>query len=187
MLEVDVPFSIVKSCSFVSSGRQFVITAADADQRIVWELDGRAAAEVYAEAVGCGIDQLADKAFMSHPLGLMIDGMPWIRSPQQVVDGRGIKFYCQILPRMEVDLMNGTDLIGDTRAALKSAADDLGGTVSGAVMFNCILRRLEIDARGLQEPFIEAIGAIPTAGFHTYGESWLGHINQTLTAVMFGR
>ena len=23
------------------------------------------------------------------------------------------------------------------------------------------------------------------SGFHTYGETWLGHINQTLTAVWF--
>lgn len=187
VVEAAVPFAIVKSCSFEPAGRRFTITTADAAQRIVWELDGRPAAHVYAEAVGCGIDELASTAFMHHPLGLMIDGKPWIRSPQQVVDGRGIKFYCQILPGMEVELMTSTDLIADTRAAIETAVADLGGQASGAVMFNCILRRLEMDADGLHQPFAEALGGIPTAGFHTYGESWLGHINQTLTAVLFGR
>ncbi|HVQ92333.1 MAG TPA: FIST N-terminal domain-containing protein [Mycobacteriales bacterium] len=187
VVDAAVPFTIVKSCSFEPAGRRFTITDADTAQRIVWELDGRPAAQVYAEAVGSGIQGLADREFSAHPLGLMIDGKPWIRSPQQVIEGRGIKFYCQILPGMEVELMNSTDLIGDTRAAIRSAVDEVGGEASGAVMFNCILRRLEMDAKDLHQPFVDAIGGIPTAGFHTYGESWLGHINQTLTAVVFGR
>jgi hypothetical protein len=186
VVDAAVPFTIIKSCSFEPAGRRFTITDADTAQRIVWELDGRPAAQVYAEAVGSAVVGL-DREFMSHPLGLMIDGKPWIRSPQQVIEGRGIKFYCQILPGMEVELMNSTDLIGDTRAAIRSAVDELGGGASGAVMFNCILRRLEIDAKDLHQPFVDAIGGVPTAGFHTYGESWLGHINQTLTAVVFGR
>jgi hypothetical protein len=167
-------------------GRTFTITDADVPQRIVWELDGRPAAQVYAEAVGCGAADLGSTVFMSHPVGLMIDGRPWIRSPQQVVEGRGLKFYCQVLPQMQVELMRGTDLIAETRNDLRRAAGDLGGQVSGAVMFNCILRRLEIDQKNLGDKFVDALADIPTAGFHTYGESWLGHINQTLTAVLFG-
>jgi len=187
VLDVAVPFTVVKTCSFTKAGTSFTVTEADVPNRIVWQLDGRAAAEVYAEAVGSSVDALDSNVFMAHPLGLMIDDQPWIRSPQQVIDRRGVKFYCQILPGMEVDLMRSTDLIGETRSALQRAAAQLGGTVSGSVMFNCILRRLEIDAKGLNDEFVAALGGIPAAGFHTYGESWLGHMNQTLTAVMFGR
>jgi hypothetical protein len=184
VLESAVPFQVVKTCSFRPSGRRFTIT--DAEQRTVWELDGRPAAQVYSEATGIPIEELADKAFMAHPLGLMIDDEPWIRSPYQVVDGRGLNFFCQILPGMEVDMMNSTDLIGDTRKAIQSAVDDLGGSAAGAVMFNCILRRLEMDKKDLGDEFVSALGGLPSSGFHTYGESWLGHINQTLTAVVFG-
>jgi hypothetical protein len=53
-------------------------------------------------------------------------------------------------------------------------------------MFNCILRRLEMDQKDLGDEFVSTFGGIPASGFHTYGESWLGHINQTLTAVVFG-
>lgn len=186
VVDAAVPFSVVKSCSFEPSGHRFVITDADVGQRIVWEFDGRPAAQMYADALGCTVAQLPDQGFLEHPFGLMIDGEPWIRSPQRVIDDRGIKFYCQILPGMEVDLMDATDLIGDTRTALARAVADLGGEVAGAVMFNCILRRQEIDALGLHQPFLEVLGGMRVAGFHTYGESWLGHINQTLTAVLFG-
>jgi len=189
VLELAVPFAIVKTCSFEEAGTSFTITRADLAQRVVWELDGRPAAEVYAAAVGRTADDLDASAFMSHPLGLMIDGRPWIRSPQQVVPGGGIKFYCQILEGMTVELMRSTDLVAETATALRRAAAEVGGEASGAVMFNCILRRLETDAKQAQQPFVDAVAALgaPSAGFHTYGESWLGHMNQTLTAIVFGR
>jgi hypothetical protein len=54
------------------------------------------------------------------------------------------------------------------------------------VLFNCILRRLELDANGSTQAFVQTFKEISAAGFHTYGESWLGHMNQTLTGVLFG-
>ncbi len=186
VLELSVPFSIVKSCSFVPSGTRFRVTRADVPQRIVWELDGRPAVEVYAEAVGVSPDSLDSQTFMRSPLGLMIDGEPWIRSPQQVVEGGGLKFYCQILEGIDIDLMAATDLIGETRAAIRRAAHELDDAPSGAVLFNCILRRLEIDATGQQDAFVNAVGVCPVGGFHTYGESYIGHINQTITGVLIG-
>lgn len=186
LLDLVVPFVFVTTCSFESTGRAFVATEVDAAERIVWEFDDLPAAEVYAQAVGCPIAELGPQVFMAHPVGLMIEDRPWIRSPQQVVEGRGIKFYCHVLKGMRVDLMSATRMVDDTAAAIGEAAEHLGGPPSGAIMFNCILRRLEMDVARTHADFLRAIQGIPTAGFHTYGESWLGHMNQTLTAVMFG-
>lgn len=184
---VSVPFRVIKTCSFTPAPRPAMqITKADVAARTVLELDGRPAAQVYAEAVGVGVDQLDASIWMQHPVGLMIDGQPWIRSPQSVTPEGGVKFYAQILEGMEVHLMNRGDLVGETAAAVAQARADLGGHVSGAVWFNCILRRLELDAENLTTPFLAALGGIPAAGFHTYGETWLGHVNQTLTGVVFG-
>jgi hypothetical protein len=183
VLEMEVPFAITKTCSFEPAGRSFRITRADVENRIVWELDGRPATEVYAEAVGVAPDELDSSVFMHSPLGLMIDGEPWIRSPQRIVDG-GIKFYCQILEGIDVDLMRSTDMVEATRDALHAAAQQLGGRVSGGLLFNCILRRLEMDHNGAAREFVDAVGRFPVCGFHTYGESYVGHINQTLTGVL---
>ena len=184
---VAVPFRIVKSCSFVPAPIEPLrITRADVVNRTVLEFDGRPAAQVYAEAVGASAADLDASVWMKHPVGLMIDGQPWIRSPRTVAPDGGLAFYAQILEGMEVQVMNPGDLVAETAAAVAGARADLGGHVSGALWFNCILRRLELDADGLTDDFLAALGGIPAAGFHTYGETWLGHINQTLTGVIFG-
>ncbi|MGZ7081522.1 MAG: hypothetical protein ACXVJT_19090, partial [Thermoanaerobaculia bacterium] len=60
-----------------------------------------------------------------------------------------------------------------------------GAPVSGGLAFNGVLRRLEMDAKDLHREFLHVFDGLQVSGFHTYGESWLGHINQTLTAVWF--
>jgi hypothetical protein len=185
LMESRVPFRVVKACSFESTGTTLRITRADAATRTVLEFDHRPAVEAYAAAIGVGVDRVDSGAFLAHPLGLMIDGEPWIRSPRQARPDGTLAFYCEIVEGMDVEVMRSTGLVRDTAATIATARDELGGA-SGAVLFNCILRRLEMDAGDLHEPFLGALQGIPTAGFHTYGESWLGHINQTLTGIVFG-
>jgi hypothetical protein len=184
--ETGVPSRVVKTCSFTPSGRTLRITKADVASRTVLEFDGRPAAEAYAQAVGVSPDRIDGSVFMSHPVGLMIDGVPWIRSPQAATPEGHLRFYAQILEGMDVEVMDSGDLVGETAATVEEAVRSLGGRSGGGVMFNCILRRLEIDAKGLAEPFVDAFKGAPVAGFHTYGETWLGHVNQTLTGVIFG-
>jgi hypothetical protein len=185
LLDMAVPFTIVKTCSFEPTEHKFTITRADEANRVVHELDGRPALEVYAKAAGTTPARLDAAVFMTHPVGMMLDGDPWIRSPQQGLPNGGLKFYCQITEGSEVHLMRSTDLVGQTREAIARATQEVGGRAGGIIAFNCILRRLELDARGAHAAFRAAFAGVPTAGFHTYGESYLGHMNQTCTALVF--
>ena len=185
LIEAAVPFSIGKSCSYAPTDKTFRITCADPLNRIVYELDGRPVLEVYAEAVGTAPDKLDSSVFMNHPVGLMIDEEAWIRSPQRALPDGGLKFYCRIAEGMEVRLMKSTDIVEDARRAVARARKELGGPVAGGLAFHGVLRRLEIDAKNLQKDFLKVFDGLQVSGFDTYGESWLGHINQTLTAVWF--
>jgi hypothetical protein len=64
--------------------------------------------------------------------------------------------------------------------------NDVGGTPSGALLFDCIYRKLTVESHGLKQPYVASLGDLPFAGFHTYGESWLGHTNCTITGIIFG-
>ncbi len=181
-----VPFQIVKSCSFAPTGTTVRVTRADVASRIVHEIDGMPALAGYAAALGMAPEDVDDSVLFNHPLGLMIDGKPWLRSPQYVYEDGSIRFYAQVLEDTEFDLMAATDLVTDTDHAIRTAQRALPGSASGAVLFNCVLRRLQMEKDGSGTRFVDALGAIPTAGFHTFGESWLGHVSQTITGVLLG-
>jgi hypothetical protein len=184
LLDAAVPFEIGKTCSFEPTGVSFTVTRADVPNRIVHELDGWPVLEAYAKAVGVAPEKLDSGVFMNHPLGLLVDGQPWIRSPQRALPGGGLKLYCQLLEGTHVHLMKATDLVAGTREEM-GRVKRLLGRPSGGLAFNCILRRLELDAKDQHAAFLEAFAGLEMAGFHTYGESWLGHINQTLTGLWF--
>ncbi len=179
------PFQAVKTCSFATTGRTLEITEADPGGRVVRRIDGRPAAEAYASAIGVPVAALESSVWMRHPLGLMIGGEPWIRSPQAITPDGGLRFYAELRAGTRVEVMTAGDLVADTRAALARTQAELGGHISGALLFNCVLRRLEMDETRVSQDFLAALAGIPTAGFHTYGETWLGHVNQTLTGLLF--
>jgi hypothetical protein len=185
LMEMAVPFMVTKTCSFESTGNVWRVTRADEKTRTIYEVDGKPIAQVYSAALTTTPDKLNGGIFMSHPVGLLIDGKPWIRSPQQLLPDGGLRFYCKVSEGMSIHLMRSTDLVADTQRLLDRAPAELGHPLSGALAFNCILRRLELDAKKQHGAFLQAFKGLQVAGFHTYGESWLGHINQTLTAILF--
>ena len=186
VLELTTPFTVLKTCSFEPSARSYTVTKADLASRTVHQLDGRPVLEVYAEAVGGSPAELGTSVFMAHPFGVMIDGLSWIRSPQQITSDGGLKFYCRLPEGTRIHLMDPTDLVADTASALSQAREQLNGHIGGGLLFNCILRRLELDATNRHDEFLRVFDGIPLAGLHTYGESWLGHINQTCTGLLIG-
>lgn len=187
LVHVTVPFRVVRTTSCTTTGRRLLVTRCDVATRTVLELDGRPAAEAYADAVGHpqGALDTLDRAFAAHPVGLMVEGKPFVRSPQRLVAGGGIRFSCQMVEGMTVEVLHAGDPVADTAAALREAVDELGGA-SGAVLFNDVQRRLVLEDQDRLEDFVGALRGIPAAGFHTYGESWLGHLNHTLTGIVLG-
>lgn len=175
-------FSTIKTQSFRSLDRELIATKVDEAQRKVEEFNHMPAAQAYAEALGTTVEE-AKNHFMKHPVGLMSGEEPYVRSPQQV-QGNDILFYCSIKEGMHLRLLQSTDIVEDTRRALEAKREELGG-ISGLINFHCILRTLELEDKGQLDAYGELFADIPTVGFSTYGEEYIGHINQTSTMVVF--
>lgn len=182
LIEPATDFTFVKTQSFRALDKRLVVTKADAFAREVMEFDNKPAAAAYAEALGTSVTE-APERFMHNPVGLMIGDEPYVRSPQQI-KGERMAFYCGVAEGMELTLLEATDMIQDTSQALARAKEELGG-MSGVINFNCILRTLELGQKQLTDQYGSLFAEVPTVGFSTYGEQFIGHINQTATMLVF--
>jgi hypothetical protein len=182
LLKPRVAFDIIKTQSFKVLDKKLVATKVNAENREVIEFNNIPAIKAYAQAIGVTEDKAASH-FMSNPVGLVIDGDIYVRSPQQV-KGNSIIFYCNILEGMEVSLLESTNIVEDTKKAINNKIKEMG-KLSGIINFHCILRTLELEQKDQTRDYGKIFTDIPTIGFSTYGEEYLGHINQTSTMLVF--
>ncbi len=182
LIKVGVPFDIIKTQSFKPLDKILTATKVNEAKREVIEFNNRPAVEEYASVLGITADKVSDY-FMTNPVGLMIGDDPYVRSPQHV-EGTSMIFYCNILEGMELTLLQSENIIDETKKDLADKEKEFG-KFSGIINFNCILRTLELKAKQQTDAYGELFSDIPTVGFSTYGEEFVGHINQTATILVF--
>lgn len=175
-------FDIVKTQSFDVLDTSLVATKVNEEKRQVLEFNNKPATIAYAEAVGCDVSEVTNY-FMTNPVSLIADGEPFVRSPQRV-EGDTMYFYCNILEGAEVKLLQSTDIVEDSRKILASTFSSFR-SIDGIVNFNCILRTLELEKNHQTQEYVDLFALHPMIGFNTYGEEYLGHINQTSTMLVF--
>jgi hypothetical protein len=182
LMKPKVKFDILKTQSFCELDKKLIATKVNEPKRTIIEFNNKPATVAYAEAVGCSVEDAANH-FMLNPVGLMVGDEPYVRSPQQIQD-QNIVFYCNVLEDTELSLLEAQDMIADTKQALEDKQTEMG-SISVIINFHCILRTLELEAKDLMEDYGQIFADIPTIGLSTYGESYIGHINQTATMLMF--
>jgi hypothetical protein len=182
LIKAATAFDFIKTQSFTVLNKTLVATKVDAAKREVLEFNNQPAAIAYAKAVGVPVENVVDN-FMSNPVGLMNGDEPYVRSPQRL-EGQGIVFYCNLLEGMELSLLKSEDMVQDTKIAVEKKNKEFG-PISGIINFHCILRTLELKNKNKTGAYGKIFSDIPTIGFSTYGEEYVGHINQTATMLVF--
>lgn len=177
-------YSILKHQHFTARSMPMAVTRADPALRRVYEIDGYPAAETYARALGVARAELADASFLN-PVLVTVQGEQYVRSVQSVGEDGSLTFYCAVEEGWILDLAGHHEMADTLRRDL--AGLRCNGRQPGFLIgFNCILRALEAQKRGLHEELgaIVAETALASIGFDTYGEVKDGlHINQTLVAL----
>jgi hypothetical protein len=182
LLKPTVNFGFIKTQSFCQLSKKLVATKVNEIERTILEFNNKPATIAYAEAVGTTLEKISTR-FMHNPVGLMIDDEPYVRSPQQIKDDHMV-FYCNVLEGTELALLESADIIHDTQKAIEDKQQEMS-SISGIINFHCILRTLELEQKGLIDSYGQIFSDIPTIGFSTYGEEYIGHINQTSTMLVF--
>lgn len=186
MVESEVPFRVFKTQNFEPTGIKLVVTAADAENRIVHELNAEPAAREYAAAIGLLPDDLGPFSFASYPLVVKIGGDYYCRSIRNMNLDGSLSFFCAIDEGLVFTVARPRDILSATEGALRDIDTTLGG-IDLVLGFDCVLRRLDAETRQIRRQLDELYRRYGVAGFHTYGEQYNAmHLNQTLTGIAFG-
>ncbi|MDR2094069.1 MAG: FIST C-terminal domain-containing protein, partial [Treponema sp.] len=132
-----------------------------------------------------GPEKFSPSLFAKNPVGIVMGDTVYARALDIVIPGPGLRFNCSIEEGTLVHLLKRGDIIANARKSLEDARQYLPN-IQGAILFNCVLRYLELQELKKTAEFNQVFDGLNFTGFNTYGEEYFTHHNQTLTAVFFG-
>jgi len=180
LMEPTNGYAILKTQSFELTDKKLIPSKVDESQRIVGEFNGKSAKLAYAEALGVSVNDVPNY-YSEYPVGLVFDEQNiFVRSPHPQ-EGPSMKFACAIKEGLELSLLRSKDILEVTDADLKKYKSN---EMQAIIDFNCCYRFLELSKKNQLQKYSELFGNVPTIGFATYGESYVGHINQTSTMLL---
>lgn len=187
LITTSLPFKPFMTQHFVAAEQRVVVTAADTATRMVREIDGRPAAQAYADLVGVPLEALDPMRFAASPMVVTIGGGHYVRSIKEAMPDGSLQFYCAIDEGMVLRVAHGANLVGNIEQAFAAVRDEVGEPQL-TIGCDCILRRLEVIQDRLTDVVDDVMLRGKTVGFNCYGEQYRGmHVNQTFTGIAIGR
>lgn len=181
------PFRLFKTQHFSGTSAPLVVTAADIANRTIIELNGLPAAHVYAQQIGCSVEQLNARIFAASPVVIKMNGNEYVRSIQKMHADGSLQLYCAIDEGIVLRVANSVDLITDLDQQFEKLQTALGD-ISLTLVCDCILRRTDIVSTQQLPAVNDVFLRNRTSGFSSFGEQFGGlHLNQTCTGIAFGR
>ncbi len=171
---------------FVPSSKKLVITLADPDRRVVYEINGESAARAYAKALGVAEAELCSRHFACSPLLLDLGEQLLPRAIRARQPDGSLLMACALEEGLVVSIADSMDPL----ATLEHALDDVARRVpepAALLVFDCVLRRLELETRGLDGQVGELLARRGAVGFSGFGEQYGPlHTTHTLTGIALG-
>ncbi|MBC7736569.1 MAG: FIST C-terminal domain-containing protein [Candidatus Saccharibacteria bacterium] len=187
LLDTDLNFCGLGFDHFEPTGTRMVVTRAVPEERLVLEINGSPAAQEYARLVNIPVSELSPLIFAENPVLVRNRNLFHVRAIQEIYQGVGLTFLSAIDDGLLLTLGRGKEIISTLDAGL-TVADAHGDAPDFILGFDCVLRKLEIEHKGLSNQASERFRKRRVVGFSTYGEQHLGvHVNQTFVGVAFFR
>lgn len=185
LLETPLSFRGVGFDHFQPTEKRMVVTKAVPEERLVLEINGAPAAEEYARLAEVPVAELSPIVFAENPVLVRNRNLYHVRAIQQIQAGSGLTFLSAIDDGLLLTLGRGKEIIRTLDSSLDLTGE--GGEEPDFILgFDCYLRRLEIEHKGLGAEASDKLRRHRVVGFNTYGEQHLGvHVNQTFVGVAF--
>ncbi|MBI4998993.1 MAG: FIST C-terminal domain-containing protein [Rhodocyclales bacterium] len=186
LVTTPLRFKAFMTQHFVAAEQRVVVTGASANARLVREIDGRPAAQAYADLVGVPLAALDPMRFAASPMVVTIGGRHYVRSIRRAKPDGSLEFFCAIDEGVVLRVAHGANLVGNIEQAFAAVRDEIGEPQL-IIGCDCILRRLEVSQDHLLDVVDGVMRRGKTVGFNCYGEQYRGmHVNQTFTGIAIG-
>jgi len=186
VFETTLPFMTFKTQHFQPTATKIVITGADPKSRIITEINGEPATLEYARVLGLEPDQLNPTVFSENPLLLRIGGEWYVRAIQKANTDNSLSLFSAIEEGLVLTIGKGVDIITNFMDQMTIFEKEIPQN-RFCIFCDCILRKLELNSRGIIGEMNRLLGGCSAIGFSTYGEQFNSiHVNQTLTGVVIG-
>ena len=187
MFNTPHPFEVFSTHHMRGSDTKLVVTEADHDSRVVYELNAEPAALEYARTIGVKVEDLNHRIFALNPIAVRYGDEYYVRSIQKVNDDLSLSFYCAVETGIVLTVMQPDQILKDLEHQVDSLQSQVGES-STILACDCFLRRLEVQALDNVADATKLLTTHHIVGFNSYGEHIAGmHVNQTFTGVAIGQ
>ena len=159
------------------------MTDANPDRRLVHEIDGRSALQVYAAA--CGLRSVPKDAgvFAPFPLMIKVGGKYFARGTQRIYEDGSIEFACAMEPGLVVTVARPVDMLERLTGTFDTLSKALG-TPELVIGFDCAARTGDMERHGLSKAVSGLFEKHCVVGFSTLGEQFNTiHVNNSFTCL----
>lgn len=165
------------------SDKKMVITEADPARRIVMEIDGRPALEVYAQACGFRKAPRESSDFAPFPLMIRIGGHYYARGMQRIYADGSLEFACALEPGLVVALARAGDMVASLEDLFTTMRQRIG-TPALVIGVDCAARTAYMEREGLTVPIEALLRRHAVTGFSSLGEQFnTVHANNSFTCL----
>jgi FIST N domain./FIST C domain. len=172
---------------FRPMGREYLVTKADPEKRILYELDGEPAYDILCRDLNVSGEGL-NAALAKHPFGRIPKGNLFINEIEKINDDRSISTYCRILDQSRLVLLEPCELT-PTMDKTWTEIHEKMSSIDFSIVINCYSRTQMYLNNGWMEEFTGRMNREmgPYEGFTTHGEL-LGDflLNLSLLVISFG-
>jgi hypothetical protein len=186
LLDTTLPFATLKVQHVAPGPRKVVVTEADAERRLVHELNGKPAATEYARLLGVPASDLDARLCGDHPLVLSVGDEHFVRGVRSVNSDGSLAFSCAVEAGLILSIGTPLDPLGTLVTGFERLRERLPQP-EVVIGFDCVTRRLQLERTGVLASVGDYLALQGVVGGCTFGEQFDAfHVNQTFTALALG-
>lgn len=191
LFKTSAPWGALRSHWYEPTGERLTITKVDPTYTRALEIDGKPAAQRYAQLLGVSVDELEfgkPRGFATRPTALRVGREHFIRAAWKPLPDGSILFANLLEEGQEMELMRLGDMAAMTRSFFQDELPRRVPNPQAALLFHCGGRMWFAHATGTVGSLAETLRyAPPAVGMNVHFEIYSGfHINTTLTVLAFG-